>query len=166
MNNNIVLPVDPPQLTTIYLDSINILSSDIAQIHIDQNKVHDHYMLSIRVTKLCKNSICKPLSKISNDCLNEGKSPHEWKKANVHVHSKRKNRVWKTIGQSLYSLLVTKFLNISFTTKCQSFLLRTIWSLQINQDLDMETLVLTNHLILPVKYINCLMWSLKFEGFS
>ena len=93
LNNNSVLPVDPPQLTTIYLDSINILSSDIAKIHLDQNKVHDHYMLSIRMTKLCKNSICKPLSKISNDCLNESKSPHEWKKANVHVHSKRKNRV-------------------------------------------------------------------------
>ena len=33
--------------------------------------------------KLCGNSICKPLSIIFNDCLNKGKFPHEWKKANV-----------------------------------------------------------------------------------
>ena len=39
--------------------------------------------------KLCGNSICKPLSIIFNDCLNEGKFPHEWKKANiVPVHKK------------------------------------------------------------------------------
>ena len=46
-------------------------------------------MLSIRMIKLCGNSICKPLSIIFNDCLNKGKFPHEWKKANVvPVHNK------------------------------------------------------------------------------
>ena len=30
---------------------------------------------------LCGNSICKPLSIIFNDCLSEGKFPHEWEKA-------------------------------------------------------------------------------------
>ena len=35
------------------------------------------------------------------------------------------NRVWKTIGKSLYSLFVAKFLSISFITKCLPFLLRT-----------------------------------------
>ena len=39
--------------------------------------------------KLCENSICKPLSIIFKDCLNESKFPHEWKKANVvPVHKK------------------------------------------------------------------------------
>ena len=39
--------------------------------------------------KLCGNSICKPLSIISSNCLNEGKFPHEWKKVNVvPVHRK------------------------------------------------------------------------------
>ena len=46
-------------------------------------------MLSIRMIKLCGNSICKPLSIISSNCLNEGKFPHEWKKVNVvPVHRK------------------------------------------------------------------------------
>ena len=41
--------------------------------------------------KLCGNSICKPLSIIFNDCLNEGKFPHEWKKANVVPKYKKGN---------------------------------------------------------------------------
>ena len=46
-------------------------------------------MLSIRMIKLCGNSICKPLSIIFKGCLNEGKSSHEWKKNNVvPVHKK------------------------------------------------------------------------------
>ena len=60
--------------------------------------------------KLCGNSICKPLSIIFNDCLNKGKFPHEWKKANVPVHKKgNKKKTKKTIGQSLYFLFATKF---------------------------------------------------------
>ena len=49
-------------------------------------------MLSIWKIKLCGNSICKPLSIIFNDYLNEGKFPHEWKKANVVLVHKRENK--------------------------------------------------------------------------
>ena len=42
-------------------------------------------MLSIWIIKLCGNSVCKPCSIIFNDCLNEGKIPHESKKANVVI---------------------------------------------------------------------------------
>ena len=53
-------------------------------------------MFSIRMIKLCGNSICKPLSIIFNDCLNEGKFPHEWKKANVvPVHKKGNKQSFK-----------------------------------------------------------------------
>ena len=46
-------------------------------------------MLSILMINLCGNSICKPLSIIFNDCLNKGKFPHEWEKANaLPVHKK------------------------------------------------------------------------------
>ena len=40
-------------------------------------------MLSIRMIKLCGNSICKLLSMIFNDWLKEGKFPSDWKKAHV-----------------------------------------------------------------------------------
>ena len=94
LSNMSVLPADLPQLTNKYLDSINFLSSDITKIigQLDSNKAHGH-MLSICMTKLCGNSIYKPLSIIFNDCLNEGKSNHEWKKANVVPVRKKGNRL-------------------------------------------------------------------------
>ena len=91
MSNNSVLPTNVPQLTSKCLDSIHFSSSDIVKIisRLDPNKAHGHDMLSIRMIKLCGNSICKPLSIIFKDCLSEGKFPHKWKKANaVPVHKK------------------------------------------------------------------------------
>ena len=129
MSNNSVLPTNLPQLTSKCLDSIHFSSSDIVKIisRLDPNKTHGHDMLRIRMIKLCGNSICKPLSIIFKDCLSEGKFPHEWKKANVvPVHKKETNRVWKTVGQSLYSLFAAKYLSVSFITKCLPCLLRTI----------------------------------------
>ena len=94
LSNNSVLPTNLPQLTNKCLDSIHFSSSDIAKIisHLDPNKAHGHDMLSIRMIKLCGNSICKPLSIIFNDCLNEGKFLHEWKNANVVPINNKENR--------------------------------------------------------------------------
>ena len=84
-------------------------------------------MLSIQMIKLCGNSICKPLSIIFNDCLNEDKFPDKWKKANVvPIHKKGNKQSLKIISQSLYSLFTVTFLSVSFITKCLQFLLRTI----------------------------------------
>ena len=91
LSNNSVLPTNLPQLKSKCLDSIHFSSSDIVKIisRLDPNKAHGHDMFSIRMIKLCGNSICKPLSIIFKDCLSEGKFPHEWKKANVvPVHKK------------------------------------------------------------------------------
>ena len=163
LSNNCAFPTDLPQLTNKCLNSIHFSSSDNAKTisHLDLNNTY-----GIRIIKLWGNSICKRLSIIFNHCLNEGKFPHEWKKANVVPVHKKTNRVWKTIGLSFYSLFTAKFSSVLFTTKCLLFLLRTIWSLQINQDLNLGTLVLTNYLLLPTKFLNCLMKGLKSEGFS
>ena len=57
--------------------------------NLDPNKAHGYHMLSIQMMKLCGNSICKLLSIIFNDCLNEGKFPSDWKKTHVvPVHKK------------------------------------------------------------------------------
>ena len=164
LSNNSVLPTDLPQLTNKCLDSIHFSSSDIAKIitHFDPNKAHGHDMLSIRIIKLCGNSICKPLSIIFNDCLNEDKFPHEWKKTNVVPLHKKGNK------QSLKNYRPLSLLPIcrKFITKCLPFLLRTIWSLQINQDLGLEILVLTTITChYPRIYINRLIRGLRWEGF-
>ena len=77
LSNKSVLPTGLPEHTNKSLDSRHFLSSKIARIicHLDSNKAHRHDMLSIRMIKLCGNSICKSLSIIFNDCLNEGKVP-------------------------------------------------------------------------------------------
>ena len=98
MNASFWVPTDLPQLTSKCLGSIHFLSSGIAKIlrHLAPNKAHGHDMLGIRMIKLCGNSICKPRSINFNDCQNEGKFPHEWKKANViPVHRKGKKQSLK-----------------------------------------------------------------------
>ena len=101
-------------------NDIKFSSSDIAETisHVDPNKVPGHDMLSIRMITLWKFKNFKPLSIIFNDCLNKGKFSHDWKNANVVPVRKRG---WKAIGQTLYSLFVAKFLNVSFITKCLTF---------------------------------------------
>ena len=169
MSNNSVLPTNLPQLTTKCLDSIHFSSSDIVKIisRLDPNKAHGHDMLSIRMIKLCGNSICKPLSIIFKDCLSEGKFPHEWKKANVTPVHKKGNK------QSLEN-----YRPISLLPICSKMFERLIYNemftfftednlISPNQsDLDLGTLALTNYLLLPTKFINRLMRGLKLEGFS
>ena len=79
MSNNLAKVVNKS------LDTVNFSNDDISKIinNLDQNKAHGHDMLSIQMIKLCRTSICKPLSIIFNDCLKEGKFPSDWKKAHV-----------------------------------------------------------------------------------
>ena len=77
LNNSSVLPNNLAKLTNKSLDTVNFSTDDISKIinNLDPNKAHGHDMLSIRMIKLCGNSIWKPLSIIFNDCLKEGNFP-------------------------------------------------------------------------------------------
>ena len=63
---------------------------DIAKIihNFDPNKAHGHDMISIRMLKICGNSIYKPLQLIFRSCIVIGKSPSEWKSVNVPAYKK------------------------------------------------------------------------------
>ena len=89
LNDSSVLPYNLAKLTNKSLDTVNFSTDYISKIinNLDPNKAHGHDMLSIRMIKLCGNSICKPLSIIFNDCLKEGNFPSDWKKV-VPVHKK------------------------------------------------------------------------------
>ena len=50
---------------------------------LDSNRAHGYDMISIRMLKLCGDSIWKPPKIIFKNCLKEGIFPNEWKKANV-----------------------------------------------------------------------------------
>ena len=88
-------------------------------------------MLSIRMIKLCGNSIFKPLSIIVNDCLNKGKFPHEWKKTNVVPVHKKGNK------QSLKN-----YRPISLLPICSKIFERLIYN-------EMFTFFTENNLISP-----------------
>ena len=76
------------------ISSIDFGSDDIAQIiqKLDPNKSHGHDMISIRMLKICGNSIYKPLQLIFRSCIENGKFPSEWKKANVAPVHKKGNK--------------------------------------------------------------------------
>ena len=119
-------------------------------------------MLSIRMIKLCRNLICKPLSIIFNNCLNKGKFPHEWRKGNVvPVHKKENTQGLKSDSQ--FSLLPT----------CSRIFERLIYDEMFTSFTDKNLIStnqsgfrpITNYLLLPTKYVYRLMRGLKLEGF-
>ena len=50
---------------------------------LDPNKAHGQYKISIRMIKICGNSVCKSLRKIFEECWRSGTFPLEWKRVNV-----------------------------------------------------------------------------------
>ena len=80
-------------------------------------------MISIKMVKICDDSICKPLKLIFQFCLESGKFPSKWKKANVvRIHKKGNKQILKTTGQHPYFLLLEKFLRGYYVIECLSFL--------------------------------------------
>ena len=96
MNNNSVLPNNLAKLTNKSLDAVNF-SNDIYKIinNLEPNKAQGHDVLSIRMTELCENSICKQLSINLSYCLKEGKFLSDWKKA--HLVAVHKKGVWECL---------------------------------------------------------------------
>ena len=90
-NTNSTIPANLTKLTDKSLIDLDINIEDILKIFhkLDINKAHGHDMISIRMLKICQQSICKPLLIIFQNCLRTGKFPTTWKKANVvPVHKK------------------------------------------------------------------------------
>ena len=63
---------------------------------LDSNKAHGHNEISVKMLKICGSSVCRPLETICKSCLDRGKFPQEWKKANVvPVHKKNDKQLVK-----------------------------------------------------------------------
>ena len=86
ISNSSELPSKAECLTKSRLSSITFSKDDIAKMiqNLDPNKAHGHDQISIRMLKLCSNSICKPLEIIFNQCLETSTFPNDWKKGNVN----------------------------------------------------------------------------------
>ena len=60
--------------------------------NLDPNKAHGHDMLSIRMLKICHDSLYEPLELIFQSCFQNSKFPSEWKKANVFPTDKKNDK--------------------------------------------------------------------------
>ena len=85
LNSGSTLPHSVSNAPTVELSSFQFNDQDILKIirilHI--NKAHDCYDISIRMIKICDQSIVKPLSIIYQNFLNTGTFPDIWKKSNI-----------------------------------------------------------------------------------
>ena len=85
LRNKSELPTTLSKQTSESLRTIDFSNNYVLKIirNLDPNKARGHDMISIRMVKICDDSICKPLKLISQSSLESGKFPSEWKKANM-----------------------------------------------------------------------------------
>ena len=90
LNNN-SLPANVNYITDKRLSTVTFSAKDIGKIipNLDSNKAHGHDNISIRMLKICGDSICVPLEMIFKQTLLTGVFLSEWKKGNtVPIHRK------------------------------------------------------------------------------
>ena len=94
IDTNSIIPSDNLKLTNNVLSNIEINAEEILNIirTLNPNKAHGPDGISIRMIKICDESICKPLVIIFKKCLLSGKFPSDWKKANVVPIYKKGNK--------------------------------------------------------------------------
>ena len=97
LRNGSTIPSHVSLNTHALLNDIILNENDILQYirSLDPNKSHGFDGISIRMLKLCDNSIVKPLLIIFNNCINDGYFPLAWKKGNITpIHKKdEKNKI-------------------------------------------------------------------------
>ena len=96
IDNGSALPSPFPLITEKSLSNVGFLVEDIKNIttKLDSNKAHGYDMFSIRMLKICDESICKPLIIIFKSCLTQSIFPFECKKANVVLILKKLQAVY------------------------------------------------------------------------
>ena len=74
VSNNSVLPSEFTYMTEERIQSINFSESDVIKIirALDVNKAHDHDNISVRMTKLCTNSVIHLLTLIFQNSMAAG----------------------------------------------------------------------------------------------
>ena len=93
LNTGSTLPVFV-SLTDAKILNVTFDNNDISDIisNLDSNKAHGWDGISIRMIKICGDSIIGPLSIIFKNCISKGIFPNKWKKANVVPIFKKGNK--------------------------------------------------------------------------
>ena len=74
LRNKSELPATLSKKTRESLTTIDVSNNDILKIirNLDTNKTHGHDLISVRMVKICDDSICKSLELIFQSCLSSG----------------------------------------------------------------------------------------------
>ena len=94
VENTSKLSIDSFKRTNNLLLTTSFTKDNIAKItkNLNPNKAHGFDIISTHMLKICSDSILKPLELIFKSCIESGKFPIKWKKANVvPVHKKITN---------------------------------------------------------------------------
>ena len=92
IKNSNVLSTDYELFTDESLSNVTLTNNSIGKIikGLDPNKAYGHGLMRIRILKICRGFICKPLGLIFRPCLEYGAFPQNWIKAIVApIHKKR-----------------------------------------------------------------------------
>ena len=122
------LPTNPRYVTDKRFRTINFTAGYIEKIilSLNSNKAHGMY-ISIRMLKICGDTIYKLLELIFKRALTTGVFPSEWKKAILSLVTKKAtNKTLKITVQFLFFLSAEKFLKDSYLMKCLIFFWLTI----------------------------------------
>ena len=136
---------------------------------LNSNKARGHDNISIRMFKICGNTICKPLELIFKQALNTGVFLSEWKKAIFSLVTKKAtNKTLKIIVQFLYFLSAENFLKDSYLMKCLVFFFVANNLLTLYQSGFKPGDSCINQLLSITfeRFIHHLMMDLKLEVFS
>ena len=104
--DNSKIPLECPRKSNESLSSIAFEMNDIEKIikNLDPDKSHGHNMLSVCNLKLCGEFIYKPLNLILKSCLETGRLPSDWKKANVvPVFKKGDKQLMKKLSSNFFT---------------------------------------------------------------
>ena len=128
--------------------------------NLDSNKAHGHDNISIRMFKICGDSIYEPLEIIFRQALLTGVFPSEWKKGKIiPVHKKVTSKISKIMDQFLSFRFVVKYLKdfVKMFNEMLNFLPLMILFHQTSWDSNLENHVSTNYYQLSTKFTNDLM---------
>ena len=95
LNTNSVIP-EVKYISNKHLIDITFTSSDLSKIINDLNtsKAHGHDNISIKMIKMCGDTIITPLKLIFESAIKLGVFPDSWKKGNIIPVHKKENKVY------------------------------------------------------------------------
>ena len=156
--NSSVLPIDYEFFTDKSLSNITFTDNDIRKIMSSLGPSHGHDMVSIRMLKICGDSIYKPLGLIFRACLEHRVFPQNWKRANVvPVHKKNDKQLIKNYRPASRLPICGKIFDRLLYNNMFSFFIENYLVSQINLSLNQVISALTSSYQSSMRSTNPLM---------